>query len=39
MTVNFPKEGDSIVIEGPPDEVQIAKESLENFTEGLVCYT
>lgn len=28
--------GDVIVIEGSPEEVQVAKESLENFTEGLV---
>ena len=36
VTVNFPNEGDVIVIEGPPEEVQVARESLENFTDGLV---
>ena len=27
---------DKILIEGPPDEVQLAKESFETFTEDLV---
>ena len=36
VTVTFPKEGDTITIEGPPDEVQLAQQSFENFTEGLV---
>lgn len=36
VTVTFPKEGDTITIEGPPDEVQLAQQSFENFTEGLM---
>ncbi len=36
VTVTFPKDGDVITIEGPPDEVKHVKQSFENFTEGLV---
>ena len=36
VMVTFPKDTDKIVIEGPPDEVQCARESFERFTTKLV---
>jgi rRNA processing protein Krr1/Pno1 len=36
VSVNFSRDEDTVIIEGPPEEVQLAKESLENFTEGLM---
>ena len=36
VQVTFMRGEDKILIEGPPEEVQLAKESFETFTEDLV---
>ena len=35
--VEFNSGTDRIILEGPPDQVQSAKEAFETFTEDLVC--
>ncbi len=37
--VEFNSDLEKIILEGPPSEVQVAKESFETFTEDLVSFS